>query len=287
MSWDWDDVREGWARAERAVQIPAGQPLVDMRPMRRFSPRRVRVPIAITGHSGSGKTTLYEALTGRLASNSHATSKSQTVEKHRTYIRTANGAVRAEAHVPPGQFSNQRRFALDAMMEENRRYPAGVIHAVSWGFNTVWPDELQGAADGIRTEGDPINLATVTKRNRREELKNFEDICERLKKAWNGRRDVWLIIAVAKCDLYWPQLDEVRDYYIPGSPGGDSDFAYLLRELVDRVGTSNLKRVAVVPFSCRLDTYRFGLDVSTPPVMDSSQTSALVNHLLSVIGEVL
>ena len=172
-------------------------------------------------------------------------------------------------------------------MREGVSYPSGVIHSVCWGHNTVWDGESDGVAAGIRLEHDEVNLGGLMERNRREELEDFEDIVKRLKGAWRGRTDIWLLIAASKCDLYWDRLDEARDYYIPRGDRDDSPFARLLMELVGAVGMGNFRQVSVLPFSSRLDTYRFGNDLSVNPGIDATKSSNLASGFRETVGRVV
>ncbi|MBV2365375.1 V-type ATPase subunit [Streptomonospora nanhaiensis] len=281
----WDEVRAGWDRAAAAVDTAAAASPVTMRPMLPFSLMRTQVPIALTGHSGAGKTMIYRSLTGRTRNHSLPTARSDRVERHRARIRTPRGTFRAETHIPPGQASDPRTHGLERIMTGGR-YPAGVIHTVCWGYNKIWPEEQNGVLNALSdVEGKPVTLESLTERNRREELADFADICGRLTRAWRRRTDVWLIVVAAKADLYWDDLDRARDYYIPrGRRGGDSEFAALLADLVEAVGTMNLRRVAVVPFSCWLETYQVGRDVRVAPQLDATHSSRLMNSFLSLVG---
>jgi hypothetical protein len=294
----WDNVRHRWlAVADAAERAPnnaaaAGRPMphVTMKPMSVVPLRRPRVPVAVTGLGGAGKTMLYDSLLGKVdLIDYRPKDRSDTVETHRTVIGTDSGKVRVKTIVVPGQWAGPKLDAFRRDFSESRM-PSGVIHVVCWGYNRVWESyERQAVLDDLAsTRGSGgVNLDVLRARNLDEELEDFRETCVRLKDAWKGRRGVWLIIAVAKCDLFWPGRNLARDYYIPatGRPASESRFCAVLRDLIGYVGEANLQDVAIVPVSCFPETYIFDTGIEQRSDIEPPQISSLVGSLRSVVGE--
>ena len=234
---------------------------------------------------------LYDSILGKVGNSYVPEGKSPDVEQRKTFIKTERSKVRAQAMVLPGQDSDERSAALERLFG-NRNYPTGVIHATCWGYSTAWdPADCRTVVDEITAEGKQVQIEEIQRWNLREELVDFRDTCGRLKGSWERRSKVWLVIAVTKCDLFWPDIGTARDYYIPGrptspSPGEpprESDFCQALRGLVEYVGTGNL-RVAVIPVSCYPQEYKFDR-VSKSAGLDLGTTSILVNRFRTLVGE--
>lgn len=257
-----------------------------MSPMWRFSLRRLSVPIAVTGLRGTGKTMLSDALFGEISHGYVPAGQSEDRERHRVLVRTSHGKFRSELVVVPGQESEERGNAL-AHMLEGGSYPEGVIHVVCWGYNKVWKaNERAIISEEIKARRNGIDLDSVLAWHRRLELRDFEDTCARLKNAWDHKSRLWLIVAVSKCDLFWPQRAAARDYYLPGSPDGESDFCAALRGLVSYVGEGNLDRLAVVPVSSYIESYEFDPELAgQSTTLDFPQSSNLVSRFRALVGE--
>lgn len=114
---------------------------------------------------------------------------------------------------------------------EGRNAPVGLIHVVSWGHHRLWREE----DDKALQEVNPAPTREGNEELRREllqlEIEDLRGVCERLKAPSVQQRLRWLVVAVAKCDLFWSELDRARDYYIPGGSSGPSDFHRILEGL--------------------------------------------------------
>jgi hypothetical protein len=196
--------------------------------------------------------------------------------------------------VVPGQESEQRTIAL-AKMFEGGNFPAGVIHVTCWGYNKIWEaGDRAAVSERIVDENKIVDMASVCNWNKRAELEDFKATCDLLKDAWEHHSQLWLIVAVAKCDLFWSDLDIARDYYIPGKPSppppGAADppeleFRDVLRDLVQYIGEANCKKLAVVPVICYPETYKFDRTVTQQTNADSARTAAMVNQFRKLVGE--
>ncbi|HEY1625530.1 MAG TPA: hypothetical protein VGG16_17200 [Streptosporangiaceae bacterium] len=159
---------------------------------------------------------LYDALAGITDGSYSPPPESKYTETHKVVL-TGSKRTRANLWVIPGQSSDKRREAEEAAFGPYSN-TTGLIHTVCWGRNEIWQQGGKDAIkDRIRGTGSEPDQNKVFEVGKDEELKNFQRICTMLKDAWGSRSDVWLIIAVAKCDLFWKDLSDVRDYYIPTS----------------------------------------------------------------------
>jgi len=211
-------------------------------PPRRWSAgRSAPAPILVTGARGAGKTSL-------LATWLRGDAAPDVVSTGAEFFRLVGGPQvigRQSLMVVPGPESDQKYAVLERATGPGRS-PGGVIHVVCWGFNTRWGLERMMIEDPTlttaqRREGDRQDELTW-------EVEEFRRICERLAEAWTRpgapNRGRWLVVAVAKTDLYWHQLDQALNYY-----AGDraaSPFAEALDDLTQRVKPLP---VAVVPVS--------------------------------------
>ena len=170
----------------------------------------------MTGSPGTGKSVLYDALAGTTGGPYSPPGVSTRTEPHRIVL-TGKGRIRANLWVIPGQPSGERRDAEETAFGPNSN-TTGVIYVACWGRNKIWQQGRKDVIkDQIRASGLEPDQENVFRLEKDEELENFQRICTRLKDAWRNRSDVWLIVAVTKCDLFWKDLSDVRDYYVPTS----------------------------------------------------------------------
>jgi hypothetical protein len=281
----WKSVHDLWSKsvddadAGRAdTSVTAREQLISLVPADR---------IAVTGMRGAGKSVIYKAFLGQNGKRYRKTEKSKRVEGRRVKIKIPGTKVRANWAVLPGdRDSRPRQKALERIFM-NGNYPVGVIHVVNWGFAEVWD---RGGRPGILKKavsaGMSPDVAGVCKYLRTvQEFEDFERTSGLLKDAWVGRTDeVWFIIAVAKCDLYWPQIAQVEEYYIPGNdPALNSRFANELRSLIEQL---KFPKFAVLPISCVSDPFDFSGELwSGSKKFDDNWSTALINNMLDIIGK--
>lgn len=222
----WDEARASWDRMASSVDRHRDWMLPSLRP-RRLWLHRANVPIAVTGLPGTGKNVLRDGLVGRAGGIGYRTGPSPDWERDRVMFRGGSVAVRAGLLVVPGQVSTKQTRALSWAIE-GRNASVGLIHVVSWGYQRLWREEDDKALQ-------EVNLAPTREGNEelrhelpQQEIEDFRGVCERLKVPSVQQRLRWLVVAVAKCDLFWSELDQVRDYYIPGGSSGPSDFHRVL-----------------------------------------------------------
>jgi hypothetical protein len=177
----------------------------------------------------------------------------------------------------------------------NGNKPKGVIHVVSWGYDWIWENRYRRAKVAyLQGTGKEVNLQTLRRENLCEELEYFNSICDLLKSSWAMRPPgVWLIIAVTKCDLFWPKMEAARRYYLPTK---DSDtttpFRSALSKLVANLHQGGLRRLAVLPVSSLLAPFNFSeatdfnfkSSILADPSLEDIQRQALVNSFQMAIG---
>jgi hypothetical protein len=259
-----------------------------------------QVPFAVTGLRGSGKTVLYDGLVNRIGDDYHLPGISERAEEHLSVIRITEGEregekVRVKGIVVPGQ-QDYEEPVFDRDFGKDGRGPQGIVHVVCWGYNHIWrASEREVVLSEIAAEQSKegltptVGLEELRNWNKREEIRHFASTCVRFREAWKNRIGVWLIVAVAKCDLFWSDPTEraaARAYYTPGkNPSEDEDFAAALRELIGYVGRDHIGRVAVVPFACYQETYNFDGGITKDSNMTKDGVSALLNNFRAVVGD--
>lgn len=280
----WGNVRDAWSRAVADANGGLANRSVTAR--QEHLPRLGTERIAVTGMRGAGKSVIYKALVGQTGEQYRKTRESKRVERGRIKIAGAGARLRAKVSVLPGQRgSGPRRKELERLFSHGN-YPLGVIHVVNWGFEEVW--DLDGRSQILKTLdrlGKPGSLSGVCEHLRTtQELEDFTRTSRLLKEAWAGMTDeIWLIIAVTKCDLYWDHIDEVGKYYIPGDdPDNDSTFSAALRLLIEQL---DLPKFAVLPVSCVSDPFDFvGRLRADSGKFNDEWRAALTSNLLNTIG---
>lgn len=277
----WEDTQRTWNAVVQSVEQPPlwRQPSLTTR---RLWLRRANVPIAITGTPGGGKSVFFGALTGRLRPG-HRSRISPDWERHRVALRTARRTTRAAVIVVPGQETANRTRSLTRIFQDGNA-PVGLVHVVCWGYNEVWSDRADGALRLLRPESTLADNETVRAYYLEQERLDFTELCTLLTSPAVEGRLRWLIIAVAKCDLFWPDINAARDYYIPGEGEPPTNgFQQQLHRLT-AVGSNFPASLAVVPFCSRPEehSYADGL-YRTAPMLDALQADALRSSFRDVL----
>jgi hypothetical protein len=287
----WDQVQDRWSESVTAADLGS---VVPARPLRRqwlpFLPLPTD-PIAITGVRGVGKTVLCDALMGQTGEKYNIPPRSRETEDHR--VKTGDRRkVRSQISVVPGQLGSppEREDIIDELFRE-RGGPRGVIHVVDWGYDQVWGDDIRRDLSKERaSSGAPVDLKALRGMNLQNERTDFEETCDLLRETWASvsRRnpDIWLVVAVSKCDLYWGKIKAAQRYYVP-RPGArrESEFCQMLRSLVDGLTQRRLRRLAVLPISNLAENQELGPGATATSNLADEKRLALLGKMRAVIGE--
>jgi hypothetical protein len=298
----WGKVHRRWDASIEAAkdgQIDNSAQLRHNRFQRIWIPLRSYVPIAVTGAGGAGKSVIYDAITDRIGKSYKFPSRSDKADDWRA--RTGRGKRRSNVYIIPGDRDSVEQDQGFTAMFRKGNYPKGVIHVVNWGYDWIWENRKRRAvAEDLQKEqllltGTDMSMETLRKENLDGESEFFDVICDLLRGAWTpAPRGIWFIVAVTKCDLYWPRMDEVKYHYLPDS---DSDsttpFRSGLSKLVTNLSHGGLSNIAILPVSSVLTPYDFSestdlsfrTEIMAEPSISDDQRKALLNRFGVTIGE--
>lgn len=192
---------------------------------------RSRFPmVAVTGMTGVGKSRLVDRLTRRASDDGVAEVGSAVMERRTRRSPRLHGF---RFLVVPGDNAATRLGALDEVFHDE---PVdGVIHVVANGYATA------------RRAAGTTGAATATREEQlAAELEDWMITSHRIASmAVRRHKPIWLVIAVTKTDLYPDDVNEVVNYY---SPGSGSPFAERVDALRALAGGAKLS-IDVLPVS--------------------------------------
>jgi hypothetical protein len=199
----------------------------------------------VTGMSGAGKTVLFDHLTGvayhqeyKPPGRSRSLEKGQSPEK----------GYRIRLNTLPGQESPARLAAITKVFETKRPVD-GVIHVVSNGYTGLRePAAIQALISDAKID-------TIEKLRQQYLAAELEDLEHSLRLIQTSirktRKPRWMIVAVAKADLFYDKLTDAQMYY---SPGGNSPFVDKIQRFMSQVGSDNFEWEAM-PVATWLEDY--------------------------------
>jgi hypothetical protein len=281
----WDEARDVWGTVAATVEHHRQWMIPSLR-ARRLWLRRANVPVVVTGLAGTGKTVLRDALLGRSGGLDYRTERSADWERDRVLFRAKAASARVGLLVVPGQDSTERERAIEAAAG-GRNAPVGWVHVVSWGYHEIWRGEVDKGLAELDWEPGRSGNDTVRAYFLQREIDDFRDVCDLIKRPAVQDRLEWLVIAVAKCDLFWDRLDEARDHYLPSAAGPVTGFHDELNGLT--AGDRRVPpQIMVVPFSGSPQSHRYHETLPpTPARLDDVQARALRNGFYDVLRRLL
>ena len=229
--------------------------------------------IAFTGMAGAGKTVLFDFLRGEGYKPDYTPPlASQKAEKGKV---SAANRKRLSIVVVPGQESQPRHEATDQVFSEAKFAVDGVVHVVSNGFISLRGQYSEETVTSSGYRSPDLYIAN----QRKAELEDLNATCELIRKSIRvHRKPRWLIVAVAKADLYYDQIRNVSGYY---SSDSDSPFVERLQQLVSQVGSDNFRWQAI-PVCSWLEDFEWG-STRIPSVLKPNQR----DHFLAAFAQLL
>jgi hypothetical protein len=189
--------------------------------------------IVITGRSGAGKTQLASHMQGKARDYlvPQPAQESLTVEVYDVTAKNFSKLVR----VLPGQTTHR---ALGVLKEfSNNLDLEGVIHVVDFGYQA--PRDSVSSASLIQTE-KLVTIEDLRLHNLNEETADLRTMLDDVKKIYLKTKTSpkWIVIAVNKVDLFYPNLKDALAHY---HPEGTSKFSKLLSNFQKDIGNANVK----------------------------------------------
>lgn len=218
--------------------------------------------VVVTGAAGSGKTVLAQHLQrARMRSYAPSASRSEQ-EEHIDQSLWRGRGVRFR--VVPGHGEGGVRYASLARLLHTEPV-VGVVHVVANGFRSR-------REDGAEPATAALSLDELLAHHRAEEQAELEETLTHLKMAISAhRRPRWLVLALAKADLYAEDLPDLR---LSHSPGGSAPAARSIDALRGFVGTGSLRWEAL-PVATWLEDYRWRDEVR-PTGLDAARRDELL-----------
>lgn len=228
--------------------------------------------VVVTGMSGAGKSMLVAALSGAADRRGfRPPERSLAVEKAK--LQAKEERRRIALAVVPGQQGYHRQGAQDDLLLSKKPVD-GVVHVVCNGYAA-----FHGAALGLfDTQGTQSFEASRAHHHARE-IDDFVETLELLRRSFKKHhKPFWMLVAVAKADLYQDTLGAAAARY---APGGEGPFQEALRVFQGRIGSDNFQWSAI-PVCSWLETFSFG-DTTIQPQMDMMQR----DHSLAAFASTL
>lgn len=240
-----------------------------------------KVEIAFTGMPGVGKTVLFDYVSGNASEEGgryikpftsfESEKKTIKIPRDESYGFPKKRVIRT---VIPGT-TNIHLKTLEDMFERGPGVD-GIIHVVCNGFVEV---RIDNAVRSLINEHNIKTVEAFRKYQMDLELEDLKETCRFIQGSIaRNQRPSWMIIVVAKVDLYHCCLDDVLYSY---SPDGDTDFSKYLSAFssLTKMGDT----LNVYPVCCCLEDFTWNEDTVESEV-ESDLRYDLVENLIKVIG---
>lgn len=233
-----------------------------------------KIEIAVTGLSGAGKSVLLDHLSGEAFERGYRPpNRSVSLDKDRMPAK----GFRIGLSAIPGQDSRPRLTALSDVFEAKRPVD-GVIHVVPNGFASL----RESATQQVLIHDLKVDTVDRLRKHFLEaELSDLEETLGYVRKSLRkSHRPTWMLIAVAKSDLFYNEISEAERYY---SPSGSGPFAEKMRHFMDQVGSDNFHWDAL-PVAAWLEDFEWAGE-KRPSQFKPEQRDHLIGQFAEVLGE--
>ena len=231
-----------------------------------------KIEIAVTGQSGAGKTVLLDHLTGTAYHHGYKPpGLSHSLETGKVPAK----GFRLGVNAIPGQDSPPR-FTAIAKVFEAKQPIDGLIHVVSNGFVS----QRSPAARQVLVRDQGLDTIEKLRRNSLdEELGDLDETLRLVRASWRkSRKPTWMIVAVAKTDLFFDRLADAEQYY---SPHGSGPFVDKMQQFMTQIGTDNFRWEAV-PVAAWLEEFEWNNETQTCQMLPD-----LRDHFIGHFAETL
>jgi hypothetical protein len=262
-----------WSEAIDLIDNPGSAQAAPARRLR-WPVLKKKLPITVTGMPGAGKTQLFSALTGK------DTRQFESVVADAGYARTTDRRRAWAVRTIPGAASANRDSMTDRLFDSGRTRLYGLVHVVSYGYNTVWDGELT-----LESQLRSKKLVELRKYQLKQELADFEELVNLITlKTKRARADQhlwpqWLLVVVNKADLFWSDISRAGEYYLPGS---NSAFDVRRRQLTEHFGRIFDFKCEMLPVALSAAPFHFTarrMDLTVASQLSSEQRAVSVELL--------
>jgi hypothetical protein len=220
--------------------------------------------IVFMGDKGVGKTVLLDYITGKVDLKYKPPTQSESVE--------TGGAGKLLIKVVPGYNSPVREKAEIGFFLQDKSVD-GVVYVVANGFAST-RNEL--SKEFLIRDSQITTLEKYRELQLQSEIRDLQEVCKLLRRSIRThRKPTWMIVAVAKMDLYYNFVQDVARYY---SPYGNSPFSNTIRELQFQVGSDNFSWDAV-PVSTWLEDFSWNGQIQSSTLRESQRNHFLIGFI--------